>query len=94
MKGGSQPCTSLPVEDKGIPGRGNSKSTVCQGSEELQSKQWDGALGLTGRDLSNEVGEIIKDQIIWGLLGHEGLWIYAKCDGNSLENVPLFDFPF
>lgn len=73
MKGGSQPCTSLPVEDKGIPGRGNSKSTVCQGSEELQSKQWDGALGLTGRDLSNEVGEIIKDQIIWGLLGHEGL---------------------
>lgn len=49
--------------------------------------------GLTGGEISSEVGERIRGHIIWVLWAMTGLWSYSKCDGNSLEKVPLFDLP-
>lgn len=50
--------------------------------------------GFDRRKSEQEVGERIRGHTIWGPWAITGLWIYSKCDGNSLENVPLFDLPF
>lgn len=95
IKGGNKSCTWLPVGDGGIPGRRSSNDKgcatrdlkSCNETSRMEHRVWWAvrqAMRLEKESGAKSYGAL------WAL---RGLWIYSKCDRNSLEDVPLFDLP-